>query len=101
MAPITRRQSVKTLTTAALYAGFASPSLAAQAYRFGYAAITWGGNDRQAMVDISEVGFRGIQLRTAAVQQFVDRPAELKELLARHRLTFVALSSGNIGIDPA
>ena len=35
------------------------------------------------------------------MQQFGDRPAELKELLARHRLTLVALSSGNIGIDPA
>ena len=101
MAPITRRQSVKTLTTALLCAGLPSSTRAAQAYRFGYAAITWGGNDRQAIADISDVGFRGIQLRTAAVQQFGDRPAELKELLARHGVTFVALSSGNIGIDPA
>jgi inosose dehydratase len=34
------------------------------------------------------------------VDAFGDRPVELKELLARHRLTFVALSSGNLGIEP-
>ncbi|MBI4420795.1 MAG: hypothetical protein HY560_08215 [Gemmatimonadetes bacterium] len=34
--------------------------------RFGYAAITWGGNDRQAIDDIAAVGFRGIQLRASA-----------------------------------
>jgi inosose dehydratase len=31
--------------------------------RFGYAAITWGGEDTQAIKDIREVGFHGIQLR--------------------------------------
>src|ERR1700730_17727893 len=33
------------------------------AIKFGYAAITWGGNDRQAIEDIAAVGFHGIQLR--------------------------------------
>ena len=100
MTPVTRRQSVKALATALVCAGFRSAS-AAQAFRFGYAAITWGGNDRQAMADISEIGFRGIQLRTSAVEQYGKRPAELNELLAKQGLAFVALSSGNIGIDPA
>lgn len=97
-----RREVIRTLASAAVATTVPWHSLAAQPrFRFGYAAITWAGNDRQAMADIEAVGFPGIQLRTAAVDAFGDRPAELKELLARHRLTMVALSSGNIGIDPA
>jgi inosose dehydratase len=69
--------------------------------QFGCAAITWGGNDHQAITDISALGYRGIQLRANAVTRFRDRPGELRDLLARHRLTFVALSSGNVSIDPA
>jgi inosose dehydratase len=69
--------------------------------RFGYAAITWGAAVTQAMDDIAAVGFRGIQLRGEAFAQFGDRPAALREMLAQRRLTFVALSSGNLSIDPA
>ena len=73
----------------------------ADAIKFGYAAITWGGNDEQAIEEISAVGFPGIQLRAGVLSRFGDRPAELRDLLARHKLTFVALSSGNVSIDPA
>jgi inosose dehydratase len=73
----------------------------APSMRFGYAAITWGSAVTQAMDDIAAVGFRGIQLRGEAFAQFGERSAVLKEALARHRLTFVALSSGNLSIDPA
>lgn len=69
--------------------------------RFGYAAITWGGNDRQAIDDIAALGFRGIQLRRSAFTTWGDRPAELKDLLAERRLTLVALSSGVMPLDPA
>jgi inosose dehydratase len=69
--------------------------------RFGYAAITWGSDLTQAMDDIAAVGFRGIQLRGEAFAQFGDTPAVLRDALARHRLTFAALSSGNLSIDPA
>ena len=69
--------------------------------RFGYAAITWGSELAQAMDDIAAVGFRGIQLRGEAFAQFGDRPAALREVLEQHRLKFVALSSGNLSIDPA
>ncbi len=65
---------------------------------FGYAAITWGGNDRQAIADVSSLGFPGIQIRSNAVDEF-NSPAELKDLLAQHKLTFVALSSGGVNID--
>jgi len=73
----------------------------AASIRFGYAAITWGASVTQAIDDIAAVGFRGIQLRLEAFQQFGDRRSALKELLQRHGLTFAVLSSGNLSIDPA
>ena len=69
--------------------------------KFGYAAITWGGNDEQAIADISALGYAGIQLRTSVLKSYGDRPAALRNLLAERHLTFVALSSGNVPIDPA
>jgi len=69
--------------------------------QFGYAAITWGGEDERAIEDISALGFPGIQLRASILARFGERPAALRELLAQHHLTFVALSSGNVSIDPA
>ena len=65
--------------------------------RFGYAAITWANEERQAADDIAAVGFPGVQFRANAVADF--KPAELKELLAKLKLTFVALSSGEISLD--
>jgi inosose dehydratase len=85
----------------AVTAANALPSFAAPGrlpgIRFGYAAITWGDGVRQAIDDISSVGFAGVQLRANAVEQF--KPAELKNLLAQHKLTFVALSSGEVSLD--
>jgi inosose dehydratase len=66
--------------------------------QFGYAAITWGGNDRQAIDDVSSLGFRGIQIRSNAVEEF-GSAQPLRDLLQKHNLTFVALSSGGISID--
>jgi inosose dehydratase len=67
--------------------------------RFGYAAITWGGNDVQAIKDVSEVGFPGIQLRSPIIKDFGDRPKALQELLKQYHLEMVALSSGDVRID--
>ena len=69
--------------------------------RLGYAAITWNGNDRQAIDDIAALGYRGIQLRQPAFDMWNARPSELKELLAQKHLVFVALSSGNAPLDSA
>ncbi len=66
----------------------------------GYAAITWGGDDARAIRDISEVGFRGIQLRSNLMQEYGDRPKALRDLLAEHRLTFTAFSSGGVRTAP-
>lgn len=65
--------------------------------RFGYTAMTWGNEERQAIDDIASVGFSGIQFRANAVTDF--KPAELRDLLAQHKLTFVALSSGDVSLE--
>jgi inosose dehydratase len=78
-------------------AAFASTS-GATALRFGYTAMTWGKEERQAVEDISATGFEGIQFRIDATTEF--RPDELRTILEQHKLTFVALSSGEISIDP-
>jgi inosose dehydratase len=60
----------------------------------GYAALTWGDeNARRAIAEISEVGYRGVQLRVPGLQKF-ERPAVLAEELARAKLTFACLSGG-------
>jgi inosose dehydratase len=69
---------------------------ASSSIRLGYAAITWGGDDAQAIKDISEVGFRGIQLRANVVKDYGDRPEALRQMLAQHQMEMVALSSGNV-----
>ena len=74
---------------------------AAGRIRPGCAAITWGGNDDQAIDDIAEVGFKGIQLRASAFDKWGARPGELKDLLAKRGLTFAVLSSGNLKYQPA
>jgi inosose dehydratase len=67
---------------------------------FGYAAITWGGNDRQAIEDVAAVGFRGIQLRSNSIAEF-GSPAAVRDVLSQRELKFVALSSGDLLSDPA
>jgi inosose dehydratase len=66
---------------------------------FGYASITWDGKDRQAIEDISALGFPGIQLRANAIAEFENNPSALRELLDAHKLKMVALSSGNLDIE--
>lgn len=70
------------------------------AIRPGCAAITWNGKDTQAIEEIAALGYAGIQLRANAVDEFPD-PHALRDLLAQHKLTFVAISSGNAYLDPS
>ena len=66
--------------------------------RFGYAAMTWSKEEHQAIEDISATGYQGIQFRIEATTEF--KPDELRTILQQHHLTFVALSSGDVTIDP-
>ena len=69
--------------------------------RFGYAAITWTGNDLQAIKEVSELGFPGIQLRSNILKEFGEKPEALRVLLQENKLEMVALSSGGVSINPA
>jgi inosose dehydratase len=99
---VTRRELLKTLTTTYVASAFGRTAAAAS-MKYGYAAITWGNDVMQAIDDVAAVGFRGIQLRTGdgTLARWGDKPAALRELLAKRGLTLVALSSGNLVIDPA
>jgi inosose dehydratase len=95
----TRRKFLQTAAAAgaAMSASYSFAARESNSIRFGYAAMTWGDDERQAIQDIADVGFSGIQLRANAVSEF--QPAELRELLAQHKLTFVALSSGEVSLE--
>lgn len=97
---LTRRTLLSGLAATAAASAFAAPKRAPEAapgLRFGYAEITWGDNDRQALDDIAAVGFPGVQLRSNSLPHFT--PAELRATLLAHKLTFVALSSGDMSLD--
>ena len=79
----------------------AATFLSAPNIRVGYAAITWGGNDAQAIDEIAEVGYKGIQLRASAFDTWGSTPEVLRALLQRRGLTLAVLSSGNLRYDAA
>jgi len=90
-----RRDFLISTGAGALYSRVASASL--PGVQFGYAAITWNKEERQAIDDIAAVCFAGIQVRADATTDC--QPQELRDLLAQHKLTFVALSSGDVSLD--
>lgn len=78
---------------------FDTPVSAAPAdIKLGYASITWNGDDRKAIEDISALGYPGIQIRSNALKEFPN-PGELRDLLHQHHLIMVALSSGGVGVE--
>lgn len=95
-----RRDFVKVSVGAMVAARLPDVRLAPKV-RFAYSAITWGGNDTQAIIDVSSLGFPGIQLRSNLLPEYVSKTGALRDLLAKHRLTFVILSSGAVGVDPS
>lgn len=67
--------------------------------KIGYSAITWGGNDVLAMKEISDLGFKGIQLRSNILKEYGKNPMEVKRLLKSHHLELPMFSSGNANIN--
>ncbi|HKP87293.1 MAG TPA: sugar phosphate isomerase/epimerase [Blastocatellia bacterium] len=97
MAPLkSRRQFIINLGSLAALSALPSRAVTPDSseIRFAYASITWGGQDLQAITEIGEVGFRGIQLRAPILKSFGDKPSALADLLKQHGLRFVALSGG-------
>jgi inosose dehydratase len=101
---ISRRDFIATIGAtgaATVFSRHAFAAVPAGDITFGYAAITWEGDDLRAIEEVAAVGFKGIQLRSPIIEKFGDKPGALTDLLAKHRLTMVALSSGNVRLDPA
>lgn len=67
--------------------------------KFGYSAITWGGNDVQAIKEISSLGFTGIQLRANTFPEYGQKPTELKKLLDAAKLELAMFSSGSANVN--
>jgi inosose dehydratase len=67
--------------------------------KFGYSAITWGGNDVQAIKDIATLGFKGVQLRSNILKEFGSKPGEVRAMLAQNKLELPMFSSGNANIN--
>jgi len=103
MSDLDRRAFLATLGVLPLAADALARDFRLQAGRIkvGYAAITWGGDDDLAIREVAAAGFKGIQLRATAFEAYKDRPAALRELLAKHNLAFPVMSSGNLKYAPA
>jgi inosose dehydratase len=79
-----------------LGAALAAPKIPA-GIQYGYAAMTWGKEEKQAIDDIAATGYSGVQFRIDATTEF--QPTELHAALDARKLTFVALSSGEVALD--
>jgi inosose dehydratase len=101
--PISRRAFLVRAGALATAAAAGVPALAGgkakKLYTIGCSAITWGGNDAQAIQDIASLGLRGIQLRANSYKDYKDKPDELKALLGGHKLQLGMFSSGNVNLD--
>ena len=97
-----RRKFIQKSAFLGILAGFSIENFAKKNnIHLAYSAITWGGKDALAIREISELGFKGIQLRANAVPVYKDKIQNLQALLKHHNLTLAMFSSGNVEIDPA
>src|SRR5262245_55377508 len=69
-------------------------------FKIGYHTITWGDKTELAIDEISELGFKGIQIRSGDYQKYANRPSEFKDLMAAKNLTVVSISTGDLTINP-
>ncbi|MGH9849438.1 MAG: sugar phosphate isomerase/epimerase family protein, partial [Blastocatellia bacterium] len=69
-------------------------------FKLGYHAITWGDKTEQAIDEISELGFRGIQIRRPDYEKYANRAGEFKDLMAAKNLNLVSISTGDLTINP-
>jgi inosose dehydratase len=70
-------------------------------FQIGYHAITWGNKTEQAIDEISELGFRGIQIRASDYRKYANRASEFKDLMATKKLTLVSISSSGVTVNSA
>jgi inosose dehydratase len=77
-------------------------ALGASDYEFkvGYYTITWGDKTEQAIDEISDLGFKGIQISNGDYRKYANRPSEFKDLMVAKNLAVVSLSTGDLTINP-
>src|SRR5262245_1391803 len=67
--------------------------------KVGYNTASWGDNIEQAIGEISELGYHGIQIQEGDYRKYASRPAEFKVQMAAKKLTVVSLSAGALTIN--
>ncbi len=96
-----RRQFLKGAVVVAVATPFDLSAFAADAeFKIGYHAITWGDKTEQAIDEIAELGFRGIQIRRPDYEKYASRAGEFKDLMAAKKLQLVSISTGKATIKP-
>ena len=70
------------------------------AVQFACHTMTWADDYVRGIEQIAAAGFRGVQLRTNVLAAYGEKPAELKALLAKHRVAFSCFSSGTVLLSP-
>ncbi len=107
--PSSRRLFLKNLAAASgllflpvgsMAAGVAN-SLTTPRFKFGYAANTWDTQPNQAIKDISELGFKAIQLQARVINKQTLTPESLKETLRKFKLELPILACGLVDIYTA
>lgn len=81
----------------------AAPLLrAASGYWLGCATLTWP-TERfdEALEACAEIGYAGVHYRSPEYDRFKERPAELKEKLAKLKLAPVCISAGSVDARPS
>jgi inosose dehydratase len=86
----------------ALSSALAPTLLSAQAeIQFGYDTATWADQADQALNEISELGYPGIQLSSVAYAKYAYQAVDFKALLLTKKLTLVALAAGDATLNTA
>ena len=106
MKEVSRKQFISALSMAVIslpFVSFKNPFVTSigdvPGMKIGYSAITWGGNDIQAVRDISSLGFKGIQLRANVLKEYGSQPELVRDFLQQYGLAFPMFSSGNANIN--
>ena len=74
--------------------------LAATKMKIGCASITWGDKFIDCIKEVGPLGYRGVQLRGNAYNQYKDKVKVLNEILKVNRMNVPIMSSGNVSLDP-
>src|SRR5262245_26457042 len=69
-------------------------------FKIGYQTMTWGDKTEQAVDEISELGFRGVEIHRPLYEKYANRAAEFTELMAAKKLTLVSIATGDVTINP-